>query len=106
MTKPEIKKIINDINTNKDIKWNVLENTPNKIVLTNSYDRSIRFTIEVKESKHEWDDENWIVVKDNLTGATVYVLIQGEDRWSDYKETEQGLIQAVKITVAYFNRKY
>lgn len=106
MTKPEIKKIIDDSNTNKDIKWSIIENTPTKIVLTNSYDESIRFTIEVKKSKYEWDDENWIEVKDNLTGAMVYVLIQGDDRWSDYKETDQGLIQAVKIAVAYFNRKY
>ena len=106
MRKTEIMKAINESNTNKEIKWDVLENTDTKIILTNDYDKSICFTIEVKHSEWEGSKEEWIDVCDNLTGAKAYVLIQGNDRWSDYKDTEKGLVQAVKIAVAYFNRRY
>lgn len=47
MTKKQILDVINKENENTEIKWEVVKNTHNLIVLTNDYDKDIEFKIEV-----------------------------------------------------------
>ena len=102
MTNTEIKNIINEVNTNPDIKWSISKNTDTEIVLTNSYDNCVSFTITVK---HQAGDE-WIVVRDNHMDKRVALLIQGDDRWSDYTYIEHGIKMAIEAAVYYFNGTY
>ena len=102
MKKQDIMKVIKETNTNPDIKWSILENTDTKIVLTNSYDKCINFSIQVK---HDYLEE-WITVRDEHMGCTVSMLMKGDSRWDDYKETEQGIIFAIQHAVHEFNHRY
>lgn len=47
MTKSNIMEIIKENNGNKFIKWQVIENTKDLIVITNTYDVAIRFEIQL-----------------------------------------------------------
>lgn len=98
MTKAEIKSIINGVNTNKDIKWNVEENTLEKIVLTNSYDKCVKFTIKI--------GADCITVRDNHMGNAVEYLLKGDSRYDDYNNDIDGVRRATKATVNYFNLTY
>lgn len=51
MTKRNILAIIKEHNENKDIKWEVVENTKNLIAITNDYDSSIRFEIRLNQGE-------------------------------------------------------
>ena len=103
MTKRDIMKVIKAANVNSDIKWEV-ESTKNNgiIVLTNTYDKAVHFTIK----KCGWQDEEmiseWISIRDDMMSENVGALIKGSDRWSDFDEWEAGIEQAVRKTVKYF----
>lgn len=98
MTCTDIKRIINDANTNKEIKWDIAENSPTKIVLTNSYDKCVRLTIKV--------GVDCITVKDNHMEVAVEYLFKGESRVDDYKDDADGVRLAIKAAVNYFNYTY
>ena len=98
MTKSSILAHINATNTNKDIKWYVVDNTDNKIVLTNSYDKCVKFVIEI------YDDH--IYVGDRHMCECVEALFKGDSRWDDYKDDETGILLALKAAVNYFNHTY
>lgn len=98
MTKQQIMRTIKEENNNPSIKWSVVENTSDRIVLTNDYDKGINYSIEVRDE--------WITVRDNLTGSNVAGLLKGTSRWDDYEETEQGLLKGVAIAVHNFNYLY
>lgn len=102
MTKQQIMRTIKEENNNPSIKWSVVENTSERIVLTNDYDKGINYSIEVRRD----DADEWIAVRDNLTGSRVAVLLKGTSRWDDYEETEQGLLKGVAIAVHNFNYFY
>lgn len=102
MTKANIMEVINLSNNNKSIKWSILENTATKIVLTNDYDKCVNFSISVKND----DGEEYIEAKDNHMGSTVCLLLQGDRRWHDYTETNQGIIIAIEHVVEHFNHTY
>ena len=110
MNKNDIVKTINEVKTNNHIKWSVLENTDTKIVLTNDYDKCINFSIEVRHREIEWGDttkvEEWIAVKDNHMGSNIALLLQGDTRWDDYKETTQGIIMGIRYAVQHFEYMY
>ena len=98
MTKTMIKEIINGVNTNKDIKWDVVENTSEKIVLTNSYDKCVKFTIKI--------GDEFITIKDDHIGHAVDYLSKGDTRYDDYKNDTDGVRLAIKATVNHFNHTY
>ena len=98
MTCTDIKRIINDANANKEIKWDIAENAADKIVLTNSYDKCVRLTIKV--------GEDCITLKDNHMEIAVEYLFKGESRWDDYKDDADGIRLAIKAAVKYFNETY
>lgn len=102
MTKQQIMRTIKEENNNPSIKWSVVENTSERIVLTNDYDKGINYSIEVRRD----DADEWITVRDNLTGSNVAGLLKGTSRWDDYEETEQGLLKGVAIAVHNFNYLY
>lgn len=102
MTNTNIKNIINEANTNKDIKWSIVKNTKTEITLTNSYDKCVNYSIKVKHQ----DGEEWIVARDNHMGCRVAMLLQGDDRWSDYADTEHGIQMAIEAAVRNFNYVY
>lgn len=102
MTKQQIMRTIKEENNNPSIKWSVVENTSERIVLTNDYDKGINYSIEVRRD----DADEWITVRDNLTGSNVAGLLKGMSRWDDYEETEQGLLKGVAIAVHNFNYLY
>ena len=98
MTKANIKAIIAGANTNKDIKWDVAENTPEKIVLTNSYDKCVKYTIKISE--------DCITVRDNHMGTAVAYLFKGDSRFDDYNNDDDGLRIAITAAVRNFNHTY
>ena len=98
MTKAEIKSIIIGVNTNKDIIWNVEENTPEKIVLTNNYDKCVKFTIKI--------GTDCITVRDDHMGDAVEYLLKGDSRYDDYNNDIDGVRLAIKATVNHFNHTY
>lgn len=102
MTNTDIRRIINEANDNKNIRWSIVKNTDTEIVLTNDYDKSINYTITVKHQ----DGEEWIVARDNLMNRRVAMLTQGMDVWDDYFETENGIRMAIQAAVQNFNETY
>lgn len=102
MTKQQIMRKIRGVNHNPSIKWSVVENTSDRIVLTNNYDKGINYSIEVRRD----GADEWITVRDNLQGKNVEGLIKGTSKWDDYEETEQGLLKGVAIAVQNFNYLY
>ena len=98
MTCNEIKRIIDDANTNERIVWTVAENTPEQIVLTNSYDRSVKFTI--------LNCDTHIVVRDRNAGVAIEYLFKGDGKADDYNDDETGIRMAIKAAVKYFNETY
>ena len=106
MNKNDIMTVINQANTNADIKWSILENAESKIVLTNSYDTCVKYTIEVKREVEDGLNEEWITVRDNHMQCTVAMLMKGDTRWDDYKDTKHGIILAIQHAVHNFNHLY
>ena len=98
MTKSSILAHINASNTNKDIKWYILERTDEKIVLTNSYDKCVKFTIKI-------ENDGIHIVDDHMIYSVGY-LLKGDTRWDDCNDDETGIWLALKSTVNYFNRTY
>lgn len=98
MTSMDIVRLIDKVNTNKQIRWEVLENEPNKIVLTNNYDKCVKFTIKVVD--------DGITVLDNHMLSGVAYLCKGESRCDDYQDDAEGVRLAITTTVDYFNNTY
>lgn len=104
MTKTAIMKVINEVNTNKGIKWSVLENTDSKIVLTNDYDKCVKLRINLRVNTE--DNERWIAVWDDPMKIQVDCLLQGDSVYDDYKTEYEGIEKAIKAAVRYFNSRY
>lgn len=104
MTKKEIMGIIKENNINKDITWDV-DSTKNNgiIVITNDYGKEVRFTIKKIMCASETEG---LTVRDDFTASTVAMLLKGDDRWSDFKEWDEGIEKAVKATVRSFYNRY
>lgn len=98
MTKASILAHVNAANTNKDIKWYIVENAPDKIVLTNSYDTCVKISINIH-------DEGIIVADEHMTQSVAY-LVKGTTRLDDYSDDVDGILLAIKSAVNYFNRTY
>lgn len=98
MTKSSILAHVNAANTNKGIKWYIVEKTDDKIVLTNDYDTCIKISINIHE--------DGIVVVDEHMVYNVDYLCKGESRWDDYNDDEDGILFAIKSAVNYFNNTY
>ena len=47
-----------------------------------------------------------ITIKDDFTESTVGMLLKGDDRWSDFREWDEGIGSAVKATVRSFYNRY
>lgn len=104
MTTQQIKDIIKENNQNKEIKWSVLKNTKNKIVITNNYDSSIIFEITFVHNENGTRDIK--VVDVNGWKHTVIYLIQGHEIWADFENEEVGISKAVKSIVKFFYYYY
>ena len=102
MTKQQIVRTIKEENNNPSIKWSVVENTSERIVLTNDYDKGINYSVEVRRD----DADEWIIVRDNLYGRIVVILNKGTSKWDDYEDTDHGLLKGVSIAVHNFNYLY
>ena len=104
MTKKEMMGIIKANNINKDIKWDVSSTKDNGIVvIENDYSDEVRFTI----TKIAYDEEiEGITIRDDFTESTVAMLLKGNDRWSDFREWDEGIRSAVKATVKSFYNRY
>ena len=94
MTKKNILAIIYENNENKEIEWNVESNTKNQIVITNTYDKSVRFTISFVG--------DGIKVYDNHEEKCIGFLIKGTEFYADFSDDEVGISQAVKKIVRHF----
>lgn len=96
MTNKQILDIINKENENNEIKWKVIKNTRNLIVLTNDYDKNIKFKIEVLGEKDikVTDVNGWV--------HNIAFLLFGTDRYSDFSDMECGLRKAIKLVVQHF----
>lgn len=103
MKKRDMLKILDSVNQNRDIKWNILENTGVKIVVTNDYDESIRFVITMGQD----EDERDIRIRDegNLPDSIGY-LIQGAQSWGDFIEPDDGIMKALMMINRYFYYYY
>ena len=102
MTKRNILAIIKEHNENKDIKWEVVENTKNLIVITNDYDSSIRFEIRLNQG-----EEKDISIKDvNGWQESVGYLLYGNKLYDDFSDIEEGIKMAVKAVVKFFYYYY
>lgn len=103
MKKKDMLRILDSVNQNKDIKWNILENTGAKIVVTNNYDKSIRFKITMGQGPDERD----IRVRDegNLPDSVGY-LIQGAQSWADFIEPDDGITRVLMMISRYFYYYY
>lgn len=102
MTKQFIMDIINWVNPNRDIKWSILKNTAKEIILTNSYDKCVKYTISIN---HQGADE-WISVRDNHMDRLVGCFLQGDDNCSDYTYIDHGIKLAIEEAVENFNETY
>ena len=103
MTKANIMRIIKESNPHKETKWDVLENKKGLIVITNDYDTSIRFEIQLNAG----EEGNDIRVRDegNLPATIVY-LINGTEFYADFSEVDAGIEMAIKAIVEYFYKFY
>ncbi len=102
MTKTEIMRAITESNTNKDIKWSILKNMNTEIVLTNSYDPCVNYSIKVCSDS----GDEWVGIRDNHMKSTVGVLTRGYTRWDDYKDTEHGIKMGIAMAVRNFHSTY
>lgn len=103
MRKKDMLKILDAVNQNRNIKWNILENTGAKIVVTNDYDTSIRFEITMGQGPGERD----IRIRDegNLPDSVGY-LIQGAQSWADFIEPDDGISKALMMINRFFYYYY
>ena len=107
MTKRKMMTLINAFNVNRDIKWDVQTTKGNGIVvLTNDYADEVEFVITKVAVDDGEDIMEWIKVRDTFMGTTVAFLIKGSDRWSDFKEWDDGLGKAIVHTVKSFYSRY
>ena len=98
MTKSSILAHINAANTNKDIKWYIVDKTDDQIVLTNSYDKCVKFVIYI--------EDDFTIARDEHMDTGVVFLSKGDSCWDDYKDDETGILLALKAAVNYFNHTY
>lgn len=98
MTTATINAIIKENNQSDYIKWKVVKNTKNHIVLTNDYDSTCKFEINV-------DEENNIKVSD-ISMETCDWLLYGPKYYDDFYDMEVGLTMAIKKIVRHFYYYY
>jgi len=109
MKKTEIMTIIRQHNLNRDIKWNVLENSKDKVIITNDYDSNIRFEIRVeKDGECMEPGETFVDVVDvNCWQPNVTAYLVGKGKfWFDYENVEDAKQAAVKAIVRHFYYYY
>ena len=102
MKNTNITKIIKENNINKEIHWSVIENNEDLIVITNDYDKSVRFEIKL----HQGEGNDIEVLDVNGWKNNVTYLIHGTERWADFTNPEDGIIKAVKAIVKFFYYYY
>lgn len=100
MTRKQILDVINKENENSEIKWKVIKNYRNLIVITNNYDKNIEFKIEVLGGNDikVTDVNGWV--------HNIALLLFGTERWSDFSDMECGLRKAIKLVVKHFYYYY
>lgn len=98
MNNTSIKNIINEVNTNKDIKWRIVKNDKTEITLTNSYDNAISYSIKVAK----FEDDEYILVVNNHLGTTTAGFFPEDD----YSTIDGGLALGIKTAVRNFNYVY
>lgn len=99
MTRKEMIGIINDVNTNKEIKWSVLSVGNGIIALGNSYDTGVKFTVDYSE-------ENFVIVKDCLQGITCGSYLVGDEKYDDFRTLKEAVICGIAKAVKFFNYYY
>lgn len=107
MNNIDIMKVIREANRNRPTKWSILENSDTQIVLTNDYDKCIRYTITIKSDvDDEWVNE-WITIRNDHMRMLVDVLLKGmPTKGCDYQETQQGITMAIHKAVRDFHCTY
>lgn len=100
MTRKQILDVINKENENSEIKWKVIKNYRNLIVITNNYDKNIEFKIEVLGGNDikVTDVNGWV--------HNIALLLFGTERWSDFSDMNCGLRKAIKLAVEHFYYYY
>lgn len=109
MTKAEINAIIKESNQNRHIHWKVEENKKNRIVITNDYDNSIRFTIEKRDEQFWGGEVGCIEVYDYHMKHEIAYLLQGhrgEPFYCDFEDERAGWTMAIKKMVRHFYYYY
>lgn len=105
MTEKDMMKIIKENNINGDIKWKIVSNTKERIVIENDYGApgEVRFELLMVNE----DGTNLgIKMIDKLMDYMYGYRLQGSDRWSDYTHLDDGIAQAVRATVGHFYHCY
>lgn len=102
MTKKNILAIIKEHNVNKEIKWNVLENTKNLIVITNDYDSLIRFEIRLNQG----EEKDISIIDVNGWQESVGYLLHGDEYYDDFSDIDEGIKMAIKEVVKFFYKYY
>lgn len=99
MTKKDMMNIINDVNTNKSIKWDIPKIGHGKITLTNSYDTGVKFVID-------YSDEDFVIVRDMLQDVTVCSYLVGDTNFDDFETLKEAITAGIAKTVKFFNYYY
>lgn len=99
MTKKDILNAINSVNSNKSIKWAVLENKANRIVLTNNYADEVRFSITFNSSL------DFVCIRDEFTNEGDGYLI-GNSFYADFESFEKALVPSIRKAVRLFYYYY
>lgn len=98
MTNKKIMAIIKEENNNPLIKWSIVENTPERIVLTNDYDEGIYYTIEIRGD----GIDEWIRVSDKIKDIRISILL----KYEDYDHIEEGFLKGISKAIDHFNYYY
>lgn len=99
MTKNDILNAINDVNKNKGIKWAVLENKADRIVLTNNYADEVRFSITYNPLLE------FVGIRDEFTNNGDGYLI-GNNWFADFESFEKALVPSIHKAVRLFYYYY
>lgn len=105
MTKRSIEAIIKESNQNKDIKWRIIENTKKQIVLSNDYDKNIRYEISLNAGEEGRDISATDESHCGISSGVCY-LLHGNESYADFTDMDKGVKKAIESVVRHFYYYY
>ena len=102
MTKKNMTAILKEANQNKEIHWSIVENTKEKIVVTNDYLSNIHFEILL----HQGEGKDIKAINPTGWQENVCYLIQGTEFYASFENEDEGITKALKAIVRFFYYYY